>query len=235
MRMAPTNTQRWLVVAAVDGPVVLPRIDFPQCRIVNGELQTRVSATSSDEAREKAQVLFRRATWSLLLSSRRHYDFNISSVKSLAETGARTVYGAATLRLRLTPEDSAAAIELYELLRTIRPTPRRLEMALNDLQYAVADGTPFAFVHLHRCLEQIKAYFDGWQAMYSQLNVGEEYRIYVSTRRSRPEFGIAHAPSKRGPRTPITADEIRQGISMGAEVVKRFVLFLAGKPVGDPT
>jgi hypothetical protein len=233
MRMAPTNTQRWLVVAAVDGPVVLPRIDFPQCRIVNGELRTRVSATTSDEAREKAQVLFRRATWSLLLSSRRHYDFEISSVKSLAEAGARTIYGAAALRLRLTPENTATAIELYELLRTIRPAPRRLEMAFSDLRHAVADGTPFAFVHLSRCLEQIREYFGGWSEMHSKLNVSPEYLKYVSRKRSTPEFGIAHAPLKGGPRTAITAEEIREGISVGAEVVKRFVLFLAEKPVGD--
>ena len=235
MRMAPTNTQRWLVIAAVEGPVVLPRIDFPRCRIVNGEMRTRVSATSSDEAKKEAEVLFQRATWSLLLSSRRHYNFKVGSVKSLAESGARTIYAAATLRLRLTPEDTATAIELYKLLRAIRPAPRRLQMALSDLQDAIADGTPFAFVHLHRCLEQIKEYFGGWEPMRRELKVSKRRRRYITTRRSRPEFGIAHAPLKRGPRTTLTPEEIRKGISVGVEVVKRFVLFLAGRPVGDPT
>lgn len=233
MRVVPTNIQRWLVVATVEGPVVVPRIDFGQCRVVNDELRTRVSAASSDEAAQKAEALFQRAVWSLLLSSRRNYHFKLTHVKSLAERGPQTIHVTDTLRLRLTPEDTGTAIELYELLRTIRRAPRRLEMALSDLQCAMADGTPFAFVHLHRCLEQIKEFFNGWRAVHSNLNVSEGYLMYISTRRHSPEFGTAHAPVKRGPRTRITGEEIREGISRAVELLKRFLCFLTGRPVGE--
>jgi hypothetical protein len=233
MMVVEAGTGEWLVVATVDGPVVLPRIDFAQCQIVKGELRARVSAASSDEAKQKAETLFRRATWSLLLSSRRQYDFKVSRVKSLAEKGSQTIYVTDTLRVRLTPEDTATAVELYELLRTIRPAQRRLEMGLSDLQCAMSDGTPFAFVHLHRCLEQIKEFFGGWPAMRADLNLSEGYLRYVTTRRSGPEFGTAHAPVKRGPRTRITRKEIREGTSRAVEVLKRFLYFLADRPVGE--
>ncbi len=226
----------WLAVASVstEGVLVLPsRVDFPDCQLVNGELRARVVAAASDDAKEKAEVLFRDAVWSLLLASRRYCGFETSYVKNLMGEPSRTIYVAGSVDERLTDEETGEAIELCRMLEDARPRSRRVEMALGDLQCALADGTPFAFVHLHRCLEQIKEFFGSWPAMRSDLNLSEEYVRYVTKRRSSPEFGTAHAPVKRGALRTIAAEEIREGISRAVEVLKRFLCFLTGRAVGE--
>jgi len=229
-------TGEWLVVASVsmEGVLVLPaRLDFPDCQLVNGELRARVPAASSDDAKEKAEVLFRGAVWSLLLASRRYCSFETSYVKNLTGKPSRAIYVTGSVDESLTDEETSEAIELYRMVEDARPRSRRVEMALSDLQCALADPTPFAFVHLHRCLEQIKEFFGRWPAMRGDLNLSEEYVRYVTTRRSSPEFGTAHAPVKRGPRAMITGEEIREGISRTVEILQRFLCFLTGRPVGE--
>jgi hypothetical protein len=237
MMAVEAGSAEWLVVANVttDGVLVLPgRIDFPNCELVNGELRAQVAATSSDEAKEQAETLFRGAVWSLLLASQRYCHFETNYVRNVTGKPSRTIYVTGSVDEKLTDEDTRRAIELYGMLQDVSALPGRLKMALSDLQCAMSDGTPFAFVHLHRCLEQIKAFFGGWPAMRADLNLSEGYLMYISTRRHDPQFGTAHAPVKRGPRARITGEEIREGILRAVEVLKRFLYFLTDRPVGEP-
>jgi hypothetical protein len=237
MMLVEAEPREWVVVARVstNDDLVLPsRIDFRSCELVDGELRARVQATSSDEAEQEAELVFQRAAWSLLLASRRYYRFEISHSRSLTGKPFETIHVMGSLEERLSDQETTRAVELCGILQEVRPRPRRLEMALSDLQCAMAEGTPFAFVHLHRCLEQIKEFFNGWRAVHSNLNVSEGYLMYISTRRHSPEFGTAHAPVKRGPRTTITGEEIGEGISRAVEVLKRFLYFLTDRPVGEP-
>ncbi len=211
-----------------------PKIDFPGCKVVEGQLVATVAAHDHSDASEKAGSVFQQAVSCLSLASQRPVTFEIRLCTPLGESGGRMHYnhGSISVPHRLTTEEIREAVDLFRMIRRLGRAPRRLNMALADLQSAVDDGTAFAFVHLHRGLEQVREYFGGWDKMRQALLVSEKYLRYISTRRSSPEFNIAHAPVKRGQKVRVSGREVQEGTRRALEVIRRFIRHLAGEPVG---
>ena len=211
-----------------------PKIDFPGCKVVEGQLVATVAAHDHSDASEKAGSVFKQAVSCLSLASHRPVTFEVRSCTPLGESGGRMHYnhGSISVPHRLTTEEIRESVDLFRMMQSLKSPPRHLSMALGDLQRARDDGTPFAFVHLHRGLELVREYFGGWDKMRQALLVSEKYLRYISTRRSSPEFNIAHAPAKRGPKSRIPDREVQEGTRRASEVLCRFIRHLAGEPVG---
>ena len=211
-----------------------PEIDFSGCKLADGQLSITVRAPDDQRARERAAVDFERAAGCLSLASHRPVTFEVRTCTNLGEPGRRVHYDHGTVSLpgELTPDEIKEALGLYQMLQSLKSPPRRLSMALGDLQRAGDDGTPFAFVHLQRGLEQVREYFGGWDKMRQALVVSEKYLRYISTRRSSPEFNIAHAPAKGGQKARVSGREVQEGTRRASEVIRRFIRHLAGEAVG---
>jgi len=243
-RLVGPRRNRWLVAARLipAGAFDFPdKIGFAGCQVAGNELRATVGAFNDMRAKQQAGRMFEAAVWALSLASHRPVSFEIRSCKDLGESSRRIAYdyGSIALPHKLSAEEIGEALNLYRMMRRLRRAPRRLNMALADLQLAGADGTAFAFVHLHRGLEQVREYFGGsqpksaWRNMRSALGVSKSYLDFVSSRRNEPEFGTAHAPPKRGRKSQITHNEVQEGMRRTSEVLARFIRYLAHEPVGQ--
>ena len=239
--MAKT-TARWQVTADLvrDGTIILPnKLTLGRCEIVDYEITVQTTAASREEAEREAEKQFRAATSALFVATGRPFGFDVKSCRNL-ESGAgggRVWHGVDFIAARrLTDADIELAQELTGLLENIGTPPERLVLALDDLRRAIEERSPFAFVHLNRCIEQVREHLRcpgddekrAWKNVHEALNLSPEYLKFMSGRRTP----VAHAPRKPGEEKAI-AQDIHEGAGRASQTLVRFVKYLANKPVGE--
>lgn len=233
---------QWEVTANLtrDGTIILPdKLTLGGCEIADYEITVQTIAASGEEAEREAEKQFRAATSALFVATGRPFGFDVKSWRNL-ESGAgggRVWHGLDFIAAgRLTDADIELAQELTGLLENIGTPPERLALALDDLRRAIEERSPFAFVHLNRCIEQVREHLRcpgdddkrAWENVHEALNVSPEYLKFVSGRRTP----VAHAPREAGEDKAIGKD-FHEGAARASQTLVRFIKHLAGKLVGE--